>query len=468
MKKYFLVLLFIAVEWAVNAQDLTTLRYDTDLLPASFHLSRREEVRKQMPDNSIAVIFSAPVRNRSNDDDYQYHQSPGFYYLTGCTEPNSMLVITKDKKVVEGEINNEFLFVQSRNPAAESWTGRRLGIEGAKKLLGFSTVFISGGLDTTKIDFRIYDKILILPYPQGIVADKFNSDDLSKLISNFKQKTEGRESITDDFLLDKILDGLREVKQPEEMKLQRKAIDISADAHVEMMKSTNPGMHEYEVQAVGEYVFKKNGSEYVGYPSICGGGENTCILHYESNRRPLKNGDLILLDMGAEYHGYSADVTRTIPVNGKFSAEQKLIYELVLQAQDSGIAKCLKGNSFSAPHQAAKAVLTDGLIKLGIIKSESEVRKYFMHGTSHYLGLDVHDAGTYTSLKPGNVITVEPGIYIPEGSDCDKKWWNIGVRIEDDILITDSGYEILSAKAPRTVADIEKTMAQKSSVFIQK
>jgi Xaa-Pro aminopeptidase len=172
--------------------------------------------------------------------------------------------------------------------------------------------------------------------------------------------------------------------------------------------------------------------------------------------------------MAAEYHGYTADITRTFPMNGKYSPEQKTIYELVLQAQDAGIEKCKAGNSFNAPHNAATEVIAEGLIRLGIIKDKKEVTKYFMHKTSHYLGLDVHDPGPYTSLKPGNVITVEPGIYIAEWSDCDKKWWNIGVRIEDDVLITETGYENLSVKAPRTVADIEKTMAQKSNVFISK
>ncbi|MBK5286602.1 MAG: aminopeptidase P family protein, partial [Bacteroidia bacterium] len=408
------------------------------------------------------------VRNRSNDDDFQYHQSPDFYYLTGNTEPNSMLIITKNEIEVEEKKANEFLFVQNRNAAREVWTGRRLGKDGAEKILGFSAVFISGDFQNTQIDFSKFSTILILPDPKGVVPDKYDEDDLAGLISAFKVKTVIKESIIDDSSLKTILSSLREIKQKDEIKLMRKAIDISVDAHIEMMKTAKPGMNEYEVQAIGEYVFKKNGSEYVGYPSICGGGENSCILHYISNRKPLSANDLILLDMGAEYHGYTADVTRTFPVGGKFSPEQKNIYELVLQSQDSGIAQCKSENAFSAPHKAATAVIASGLVKLGIIKSESEVRKYFMHGTSHYLGLDVHDAGTRGKLKPGNVITVEPGIYIPEGSDCDRKWWNIGVRIEDDVLITESGYENLSAKAPRKVADIERMIAEKSSIFIEK
>ena len=460
MKRLLVVLLLIAS--FVSAQDLKYLRYDTDLLSAQFHKNRREEVRKRLPENSAAVIFSAPERNRSNDDDYQYHQSPNFYYLTGNPEPDAMLIITTNEIEVNGKKSNEFLFVQRRNPYKETWTGRRLGIEGAQQLLGFDAVFITGEFKEADIDFKKFSSVLVLPWePTGVVHDVLDQDDLWTLIEDFKSKA----TTLDSTQLNDILRGLRENKQPEEIKLLKKAIDISCDAHNEMMRTTKPGMYEYEVQATGEYIFKKEGSEYVGYPSICGGGENSVILHYESNRGKLSSGDLILLDMGAEYHGYSADVTRTLPVNGKFSPEQKAIYNLVLQAQDSGIAQCIAGHSFSAPHQAAVKVITQGLKELGIIKSDDEYRKYFMHGTSHYIGLDVHDAGTYSRLKPGNVITVEPGIYIAEGSDCDKKWWNIGVRIEDDILITEKEPENLSAKAPRIAADVEKKMAETSPIF---
>lgn len=472
MNKLFVAALLLAVSF-VSAQDLKYLRYDTDLLSPQFHKDRREEVRKRMPENSAAVLFAAPERNRSNDDDYQYHQSPNFYYLTGLTEANAMLIITKNEIEVNGKKSNEFLFVQSRDPLKETWTGRRLGVEGAQQLLGFNAVFLSRDFENTAVDFKKFSSVLVLAGPTGVVRDKYDEDDLGMLMDNFRSKVSGSTSpdlgtqvaSLDSVQLNDILRGLRETKQPEEIKLLKKAIDISADAHNEMMRATKPGMYEYQVQAVGEYIFKKEGSEYVGYPSICGGGENSVILHYESNRRKLSSGDLILLDMGAEYHGYSADVTRTLPVNGKFSPEQKAIYNLVLQAQDSGIAQCRAGNTFSAPHQAAVKVIVRGLKELGIIKSDDEYRKYFMHGTSHYIGLDVHDAGTYSRLKPGDVITVEPGIYIAENSDCDKKWWNIGVRIEDDIMITETGWENLSAKAPRTIADIERKMAETSPIF---
>ncbi|MFI5164829.1 MAG: M24 family metallopeptidase, partial [Bacteroidia bacterium] len=211
-----------------------------------------------------------------------------------------------------------------------------------------------------------------------------------------------------------------------------------------------------------EYIFKCKGAEDVGYPSIVGGGENSCILHYETNRKKLVSKDMLVCDVGAEYHGYSADVTRTYPVNGKFSDEQKAIYNIVLEAQDSGIAKCKPGQYFRAPHNAATQVIQKRLMELGITKTATESFKYFFHGTSHYLGLDVHDMGMYGKLMPGNVITVEPGIYIPFGSDCDEKWWGIGIRIEDDVLITETVPDVLSACVPKTVGEIEALMKQES------
>ncbi|RAK68424.1 aminopeptidase P family protein [Hymenobacter edaphi] len=264
--------------------------------------------------------------------------------------------------------------------------------------------------------------------------------------------------------LGQALDQLREVKTPEEIKLLRRAIRISAVGQQEVMKALKPNMGEMEVQGLHEYVYKKYGAEFEGYPSIVGAGANGCILHYETNDKPRIGSDLILMDCGAEYHGYTADVTRTAPPSGKFNPEQKQIYELVLAAQDAAFLACKPGATFRAPHEAAAGVITEGLKKLGIIKEDAEVRRYFPHGTSHYLGLDVHDRGRYGPLAAGNVITVEPGIYIPEGSPCDKKWWNIGVRIEDDVLITPAGWENLSKEAPRTVAEVEAMMAKASAL----
>ncbi|MBD2723198.1 aminopeptidase P N-terminal domain-containing protein [Hymenobacter armeniacus] len=268
----------------------------------------------------------------------------------------------------------------------------------------------------------------------------------------------------DDATLGEELDALRAVKTPEELALLRRAIRISAQGQREVMKLLRPDMGEMEVQGLHEYVYRRYGAEFQGYPSIVGGGANGCILHYETNDRQRLDNDLVLMDCGAEYHGYSADVTRTAPPSGTFSPAQRQIYELVLAAQEAGFAACKPGAAFDAPNKATQDVVAAGLQKLGIIKKKEDFRQYYPHGASHYLGLDVHDRGSYGPLVPGNVITVEPGIYIPAGSPCDPKWWNIGVRIEDDALITATGYENLSAEAPRTVADIEKLMAEPSAL----
>jgi Xaa-Pro aminopeptidase len=256
--------------------------------------------------------------------------------------------------------------------------------------------------------------------------------------------------------------SLREIKSKEEMVLLTKAVRISAMGQREIMKAMHPGMSETEIQGIHEFVYKKYGSEFEGYPSIVGAGNNGCVLHYIENSKMKVENDLVLMDLGAEYHGYTADVTRTIPANGKFTTEQKLIYDLVYEAQEAGIATVKKGNSFGSPDVAARNVISEGLVKLGIIKNKEESRKYFPHGTSHHIGLDVHDPGLYNTFEENMVLTVEPGIYIPKGSDCDKKWWGIAVRIEDDILVTANGPINLSAEAPRKSDEIEALMNEKS------
>ena len=268
----------------------------------------------------------------------------------------------------------------------------------------------------------------------------------------------------DDALLGSKIGDLRAVKTPEELVLLRRAVRISAQGQREVMKLLRPDMGEMDVQGLHEYVYRRCGAEFQGYPSIVGGGANGCILHYETNDRQRLDNDLVLMDCGAEYHGYSADVTRTVPPSGTFSPAQRQIYELVLAAQEAGFAACRPGAPFDAPNKATQEVVAAGLQKLGIIKKKEDFRRYYPHGASHYLGLDVHDRGSYGPLQAGNVITVEPGIYIPAGSPCDPKWWNIGVRIEDDALITATGYDNLSAEAPRTVADIEQLMAEPSAL----
>lgn len=440
-------------------KTLQYYQYEEDYLSPEFHRAMRDSLRALMPDSTAAVFFTSPERKRSNDVYYEYHQDPNFYYLSGYREPNGMLIIYKEPQQIDGTITDEVLFVQERDPAIEVWNGRRLGEEGAevslqfdKVLLGSDFKSLDASFDQLKYVFRIEPEAL-----EGL--DTTDTQSIDGLYHHFNRIADTASAYTVNSL-HKMMAVLRQQKHEEEMQLLRKAIQITCEAQNELMRSIEPKMKEYETEAIIEYVFKKEGAEYPGFPSIQGSGENSCILHYTSNRRPLINGGLLLSDVGAEYHAYTADVTRTIPPSGKFSKEEKAIYDLVYKAQSAGIDSAKVGNSFWAPHLAATKVITKGLKELGIIKDGSELRKYFMHGTSHYLGLDVHDAGLYGPLAAGQVITVEPGIYIAEGSDCDPKWWNIGVRIEDDILITEKGPENLSSCSPRSSKEIEKFMRE--------
>lgn len=445
-----------------NIDSIKNLDYDSDLLPKSFFKTNRNKLRALMPNNSVAVFFANPIRNRSNDVDYEYHQDPNFYYLSGLREPHSLLIIYKEiQHFGDGTSTDEILFLQKRDASDEIWTGKRQGTDGAIKFLGINAAFSSEEFNSFKTEFESFDKIYVTEIPND-VRNLDQKDDLFNLINSFQLKTEKVNFKIDVQDLNYMMSQLRQIKTDEEIVLLKKAIEMTCDAQIELMKALEPGMTEYQSEAIVEYIFKKNGAEYPGFPSILGGGENSCVLHYTSNRKPLKGNDLLVSDIGAEYHGYTADVTRTLPTDGVFSVEEKIIYNIVYEAQQAGIAKCKPGNKFWDPHEAATQIISEKLMELGIIDKPYKVREYFMHGTSHYLGLDVHDAGLYTPLEKGNVITVEPGIYIPEGSNCDKKWWNIGVRIEDDILITDDEPITLSAKAPRKIEEIEASMKEVS------
>jgi len=434
--------------------------YDNDLLTKEFHQGRRNALRALLPDYSVAVFFANPVRNRSNDINYEYHQDPDFYYLTGLNEPHSLLLIFKQEQELDSIVSDEFIFIQQRDSALERWTGKKMGKEGVKSILGFNAVFLNDEFASLEIKLPLFNKVFYMPTYNDIRDDKTDRGDLFSLLKHFKLKLDTGLKNVDTKMLREMMSSLREIKMAEELTLMRYVINITCDAHKELMRALKPEMTEYQAEAIVEYMFKTNGAEYTGFPSTIGGGENTCILHYSSNRRKLTTGDLLVVDIGAEYHGYAADVTRTLPVNGKFTEEQKTIYNIVLKAQIAGIRACKVGNKFWAPNTAAISVIKKGLLQVGLIEKGFEYRKYFMHGTSHYLGLDVHDAGLYGILKPGNVITVEPGIYIPEGSDCDPKWWNIGIRIEDDVLITSAGPDILSDCVPKSVEEIEKLMQE--------
>ncbi len=308
-----------------------------------------------------------------------------------------------------------------------------------------------------------------LQYDTSLKGDSLLTAFVSAEDESTRRETKGKimlmeDSNLDTVMLEELMNKLREVKTPEELRLLKRAIDISVIGQIEVMKAMHPEMSETEVEGIHEFVFKKYGASHVGYPSIVGAGNNGCILHYTDNDKPKVENGLILMDVGAEYGGYTADITRTIPTNGTFTEEQRMIYELVLKAQEEAISTAVVGGRFGDTGRAARRVINRGLIRLGIARDKSQARDYFPHGTSHYLGLDVHDRGTYGPFKPNTVITIEPGIYIPEGSDCDPKWWGIAIRIEDDILITEEGPVNLSAKAPKTIEEIETMMKRPSAL----
>ena len=467
----FKILLFFFVFTTVYAQNNETPQ---DFLKKEFHSERREELRNKLPKNSVAVFFANPVRNRANDVEYVYHQDPNFYYLTGYKEPNALIFIFKENQTIGNKTFNEVIFVQERNESAEMWNGKRMGVEGVQDELGFRVAYNGSEFKSYDIDFSKFDKILFENFNND-VRDTRERADLFDLIKEFKEKVsfdlinlnnptndkmynETKKRI-DTETLQKLMTSLREIKTKEELVLLKKAINISAIGQLEMMKAMNPKMSEREAQGVHEFVYKKYGAEYEGYPSIVGAGNNGCILHYvENNKVNIGDNNLILMDLGAEYHGYTADVTRTIPTNGKFTEAQKLIYDLVYKAQEAGIAAYKIGANMMEPNNIARKIINKGLAELEIIPDKNSRHNYFPHGTSHHIGLDVHDPGNYEKFEENMVVTMEPGIYIPVGSPCNEKWWGIGVRIEDDILITKEGPVILSVMAPRKSEEIEAAM----------
>jgi Xaa-Pro aminopeptidase len=462
MKHFLLFFLFLITVSQVHSQE----NLPTDYLSKEFHKGRREAFRIMMPANSVAVVFSYPERVFSRDINYNFHQNPDLYYLTGYKEPDAVLLIFKEVQGT-GETYNEVFFVREKNAAREIWTGRRLGIEGSKSKLDISKVYNGKDFKDFAIDFKKFDTVIYDEIPTDIENDK-SGFDLFGLLQTFKAKA--GITIENKTLLEKfanITNSLREIKTPEELVLMRKSVKLSCIAHNEVMKAVGPDMSENEADGIHAYIHRKYGAEGEGYPPIVGAGANGCILHYGENNSSKIDNQLLLMDVGSEYHGYSADVTRTIPANGKFTEEQKAIYQLVYDAQEAVFTICKEGTPIQDLNTKSREVITAGLIKLGIITDARDSRIYYPHGCSHFLGLDVHDKGNYGgNLKENMILTVEPGIYIPANSKCDKKWWNIGVRIEDDILIKKDSYENLSIDSPRKWDEIE-TLAKQKSTFNQ-
>lgn len=461
-KTLFSLGLLLCVATTLLAQD----DLPTDYLPASFHATRRDSLRALMPANSVMAVFAFPTRNFSNDVDYVYHPNPDLYYFSGYREPHSLLLIFKEPQTAaDGSQFKEAFFVQERNAQMEQWTGRRLGVEGVKKQLGINNAFTRQEFKDFNIDFSKFEKIIFDRLPTDVSQN--SNTELFQLISQFKTKAAIPEKYTDDKRLNgnlyRSLTGtLREVKTEEELDLLRKAVEISCVGQAEVMRAVKPDMSEREVQGLHEFVHKKYGAEEVGYPSIVGAGNNGCVLHYEENSKQHVENRMVLMDVGAQYHGYTADVTRTVPANGKFTAEQRAIYQIVYDAQEAAFAMCKEGTNWADVDKKAREIVAQGLIKLGIISKPEDSRIYYPHGLGHHIGLDVHDRNASRTLKKNMVMTVEPGIYIPENSKCDKKWWGIAVRIEDDVLIKEKDFELLSTAAPRKIEDVEKMVAEKS------
>ena len=427
---------------------------------------RRDHLAQKMGANSVAIIATRAEMYRNRDADYKYRADSSFYYLTGFAEPEAVAVL---ETFAEGEMYRYSLFCRERNREMEIWNGYRAGVEGAVEIYGADEAFAIDLLD------------------QEIIAKLLNKDRLyfrighqaefDARVSQWIQKADaqqrrGSTSPAEVIQLDRLIDEMRLKKSAQEIELMQIASNISADAHTRAMQSVKPEMMEYALEAELNYIFGKHGC-VPAYNSIVGGGENACILHYVENNKPLKNGDLVLIDAACEYEFDASDITRTFPVNGKFSPEQKALYNIVLDAQLAAIDATRIGNHYKYPHEVAVKILTQGLVELGLLSGnvdelvESEAfRQFFMHGTGHWLGMDVHDVGAYKhgedwrAYEAGMVVTVEPGLYIaPDDETVDVKWRGIGIRIEDDIVVTENGPLVLTKNVVKTVEEIEQLMA---------
>ncbi len=431
--------------------------------PAEF-ARRRKQLMRMADDDAILILPSAPERIRSHDTHYPYRQDSDFWYLSGFPEPEAVLVLVPGRK--HGET---LLFCRERDPEREAWDGPRAGPEGAVEAHGLDDAYPIADLDE------------ILP---GLLEGRsrvyyhFGRDtefDL-KLISWVNrvrsQMRHGAQPPHEFLELGHLLHELRLFKSPAELKLMRHAAGIAADAQIAAMRATRAGGHEYEVEAALQHAWRRHDA-VAAYEPIVGAGANACVLHYRANKAMLADGDLLLCDAGAEYAGYASDITRTWPVNGRYSKEQRALYDVVLAAQHAAMARARPGQPWIAGHEAAVETLTDGLLSLGLLKgtlkqalASGSYKKFYMHKTGHWLGLDVHDVGDYKvagdfrELEPGMVFTIEPGCYIPPGTKgVAAKWQGIGIRIEDDVVVTKSGHEVLTDAVPRDADAVEAILA---------
>lgn len=426
---------------------------------------RRKRLMDIMNIGSIAIMPTSRVAMRNNDVHYHFRPDSDFYYMTGFPEPEAVAVLIPDRK--QGEF---ILFCRESDPQQELWHGRRAGLQQAVDYYGADDAFPISDIDEI-LPSMIENKERVF-YNMG--SDHEFDHKVQDWVNQVRNKVRTGVTAPEEFIsLGHALHELRLFKSRSEIKAMRRAAQIAAKAHKRAMQVTRPGMKEYQVESDILHEFMQHGSRDAAYPSIVGGGKNACILHYTDNNETLNDGELLLIDAGVEHDYYASDITRTFPINGTFSKEQKLLYEIVLKAQEAAIAKVQPGNHWNDPHDAAVRVLTRGLIDVGILKGrlptlikQEAYRPFYMHRTGHWLGMDVHDVGDYKvsgdwrMLEPGMVLTIEPGLYIAEHSrGVSKKWWNIGIRIEDDVLVTKDGHDVLSKDAPKTVAEIEAIMA---------
>lgn len=430
---------------------------------------RREQLKSKIG-NAVAIFRSAPMAVMHNDVEYAFRQESDFFYLTGFNEPQAVAILAPHHP------EHQFiLFVQPKDREQEVWSGYLCGVDAAKDVYGASVAYPMAELDEKLPQYL--EKADRIYYHLGRDRN-FNDKILNhwqRLMRTYPKRGTGPIAIEDP---GPILHSMRLVKSQAELKLMHQAAEIAVEAHIHAWEFTQPGRYEYEVQAEIEHIFRKRGALGPAYPTIVASGKNSCVLHYIENERKMQDGDLLLIDAGCSYGYYNSDITRTWPVGGKFTPEQKILYEIVLEAQKQAIAQVQPGNPYKQIHDTAVRILTEGLVSVGILKGEIDTlikeekyKPFYMHRTGHWLGLDVHDVGVYQHgedkpqiLQPNQVLTVEPGLYIvpdtkpaEDQPEIDPRWVGIGIRIEDDVLVTSTGNEVLSAGVPKEVEEVEKS-----------
>jgi Xaa-Pro aminopeptidase len=442
-------------------------------MTGSPYAARRAALMAQMRPGSVAVLPTAPAVTRNGDADYPYRHDSYFYYLSGFTEPDSVVAL-----VAAGPHGpaRAILFCREKNSEREIWDGHRHGPEGACRDFGFDAAHAIEELDVEMA--RLLANAPAIYYALGASAS-LDGQVRMWLAGVRRQSRSGVTAPAQAVDVVPLLDEMRLLKDGEEQRLMRHAAAISAEAHARAMGATRPGMHEYQIEAELLYAFRRGGAQFPAYTPIVAAGANACILHYSANNAPVCDGDLVLIDAGCEFDGYAADISRTYPANGRFTAPQRILYELVLAAQSAALAAIAPGRRYQDIHEAALRVLAAGMLETGLLDTnlagkvddviaDKSYLQFYMHGTGHWLGMDVHDVGAYRdlgdegkpsrTLQPGMTLTVEPGLYVRPAKGVPEQFWNIGIRIEDDVLVTPGGHAILSAAAPKTVAEIERTM----------